>query len=61
MLVIVCVFQINLYLHMETKPHKKEELMLANNVLKLAEGLLKVTNQLPLISLAFKKTQKILQ
>lgn len=33
--------QINLYLHMEQKPHKKEELMLANNVLKLAEALLK--------------------
>ncbi|XP_074656278.1 protein PHTF2-like isoform X2 [Tubulanus polymorphus] len=33
--------QINLYLHMEQKPHKKEELMLANNVLKLAEDLLK--------------------
>lgn len=33
--------QINLYLHMEQKPHKKEELMLANNVLKLAADLLK--------------------
>ncbi|XP_076327307.1 putative homeodomain transcription factor isoform X3 [Tachypleus tridentatus] len=33
--------QINLYLHMEQKPHKKEELMLANNVLKLASDLLK--------------------
>ncbi|XP_064597499.1 LOW QUALITY PROTEIN: protein PHTF2-like [Liolophura sinensis] len=33
--------QINLYLQMEQKPHKKEELMLANNVLKLAEDLLK--------------------
>ncbi|XP_046561696.1 LOW QUALITY PROTEIN: protein PHTF1-like [Haliotis rubra] len=33
--------QINLYLQMEQKPHKKEELMLANNVLKLAEELLK--------------------
>jgi len=33
--------QINLYLHMEQKPHKKEELMLANCVLKLAEDLLK--------------------
>lgn len=29
---------------MEQKPHKKEELMLANNVLKLAEDLLKVGN-----------------
>ena len=35
--------QINLYLQMEQKPHKKEELMVANNVLKLAECLLKVT------------------
>ena len=34
--------QINLYLHMEKKPHKKEDLMLANNVLKLASKLLKV-------------------
>ena len=34
--------QINLYLQMEQKPHKKEELMVANNVLKLAESLLKV-------------------
>lgn len=33
--------QINLYLHMEQKPHKKDELMLANSVLKLAEDLLK--------------------
>lgn len=33
--------QINLYLHMEQKPHKKEELMLANSVLKLAADLLK--------------------
>lgn len=33
--------QINLYLHMEQKPHKKEELILANNVLKLAAELLK--------------------
>jgi hypothetical protein len=33
--------QINLYLHMEQKPHKKEELMVANSVLKLAEDLLK--------------------
>lgn len=35
--------QINLYLHMEQKPHKKEELMVANSVLKLAEDLLKVS------------------
>ncbi|XP_076456520.1 protein PHTF2-like [Babylonia areolata] len=33
--------QINLYLQMEQKPHKKEELTLANNVLRLAEDLLK--------------------
>ncbi|XP_072029785.1 protein PHTF2-like [Amphiura filiformis] len=33
--------QINLYLHMERKPHKKDDLLLANNVLKLASKLLK--------------------
>uniref|UniRef100_T1ITP0 PHTF1/2 N-terminal domain-containing protein n=1 Tax=Strigamia maritima TaxID=126957 RepID=T1ITP0_STRMM len=33
--------QINLYLQMEQKPHKKEGLSLANNVLKLAADLLK--------------------
>lgn len=38
--------QINLYLQMEQKPHKKEELMVANNVLKLAEDLLKVSQEL---------------
>jgi len=27
---------------MEQKPHKKEELMIANSVLKLAENLIKV-------------------
>lgn len=37
-----CVFQINLYLKMEKKPNKKEELTLVNNVLKLATKLLKV-------------------
>jgi len=31
---------------MEQKPHKKEELMVANSVLKLAEDLLKVAFQL---------------
>ncbi len=36
------VFQLNLYLKMEQKPHKKEELLVANNVLKLASELLKV-------------------
>lgn len=34
--------QINLYLKMEKKPNKKEELTLVNNVLKLATKLLKV-------------------
>lgn len=38
-----CV-QINLYVHMEQKPHKKEELMIANSVLKLAENLIKVSH-----------------
>ena len=33
--------QINLYLQMELKPHKKEQLLLANNVLKLSSDLLK--------------------
>jgi hypothetical protein len=33
---------------MEQKPHKKEELMVANNVLKLAEDLLKVCHQITL-------------
>nr|XP_027230930.1 putative homeodomain transcription factor [Penaeus vannamei] len=33
--------QINMYLHMEQKPQKKDELMLANNVLKLVSVLLK--------------------
>lgn len=33
--------QINLYLQLEQKPHKKEKLQLANNVLKLAADLLK--------------------
>jgi len=33
--------QINLYLQMEHAPHKKEELSIANNVLKLASKLLK--------------------
>lgn len=35
-------FQINLYLQMEQKPHKKDELMVANSVLKLAADLIKV-------------------
>ncbi|KAK6629715.1 hypothetical protein RUM43_003533 [Polyplax serrata] len=33
--------QINLYLQIEQKPHKKDELMVANSVLKLAADLLK--------------------
>lgn len=33
--------QINLYLKLEQKPHKKEELTLANNVIKLACDLIK--------------------
>ena len=33
--------QINLYLQMEQKPHKKDQLILANNVLKLSSDLLK--------------------
>lgn len=39
---VVVVLQINLYLKMEKKPNKKEELTLVNNVLKLATKLLKV-------------------
>lgn len=35
--------QINMYLHMEQKPQKKDELTLANNVLKLVSVLLKVS------------------
>ncbi|MGH0173725.1 UNVERIFIED_CONTAM: hypothetical protein FKN15_066238 [Acipenser sinensis] len=35
---------INLYLKMEKKPNKKDELILVNNVLKLATKLLKVKN-----------------
>ena len=34
--------QINLYLKMEKKPNKKEELNIVNNVLKLATKLMKV-------------------
>lgn len=34
--------QINLYLQIEQKPEKKNELMVANSVLKLAADLLKV-------------------
>nr|XP_033774167.1 putative homeodomain transcription factor 1 [Geotrypetes seraphini] len=38
---ILLTEQINLYLKMEKKPHKKEQLILVNNVLKLATKLLK--------------------
>lgn len=38
--------QINMYLHMEQKPQKKDELTLANNVLKLVSVLLKVSPSL---------------
>lgn len=41
--------QINLYLQIEQKPRKKEELMVANSVLKLAADLLKVMTNLILI------------
>ena len=37
------MLQINLYLQMEKAPHKKEDLTIANHVLKLASKLLKVT------------------
>ncbi|MGH0126258.1 UNVERIFIED_CONTAM: hypothetical protein FKN15_004561 [Acipenser sinensis] len=40
--VFICCAQINLYLKMEKKPNKKDELILVNNVLKLATKLLKV-------------------
>ena len=36
---------------MEQKPHKKEELILANNVLKLAADLLKVSFESKLLNL----------
>lgn len=39
---VIFLFQINLYLQIEQKPHKKEELMVANSVLKLAADLIKV-------------------
>ncbi|EDO46352.1 predicted protein, partial [Nematostella vectensis] len=38
---VVLTEQINLYLQMEKSPHKKDELMIAHNVLKLAAKLLK--------------------
>lgn len=36
------MLQINLYLQIEQKPNKKDDLMVANSVLKLAADLLKV-------------------
>ena len=39
---VLFVLQINLYLQMEKAPHKKEDLTIANHVLKLASKLLKV-------------------
>ncbi len=39
---MVITEQINLYLQMEKKPEKKDELTVVNNVLKLAADLLKV-------------------
>lgn len=42
--------QINMYLHMEQKPQKKDELMLANNVLKLVSVLLKVSEVLMILN-----------
>ena len=39
---MVITQQINLYLQMEKKPEKKDELTVVNNVLKLAADLLKV-------------------
>ncbi|OXA58033.1 putative homeodomain transcription factor 2 [Folsomia candida] len=38
---VILTEQLNLYLKMEQKPHKKDELLVANNVLKLASELLK--------------------
>jgi len=40
-LTVLLTEQINLYLRMEEKPQKKEQLLLANNVLKLSSDLLK--------------------
>lgn len=39
---MVITEQINLYLQMEKQPEKKDELVVVNNVLKLAADLLKV-------------------
>lgn len=45
------IFQINLYLQIEQKPNKKDDLMVANSVLKLAADLLKVLYLLVLLIL----------
>lgn len=41
---VMFMSQINLYLKMEKKPNKKEQLSLVNNVLKLSTKLLKVSS-----------------
>uniref|UniRef100_A0A8C4X1S1 Putative homeodomain transcription factor 2 n=1 Tax=Eptatretus burgeri TaxID=7764 RepID=A0A8C4X1S1_EPTBU len=46
---ILVTEQMNLYLSMEKKPNKKEELTMVNHVLKLATKLLKVSSPLALI------------
>lgn len=56
---IVCCVQINLYVHMEQKPHKKEELMIANSVLKLAENLIKVSTVSDIITCTSVKTSTV--
>lgn len=49
LILVFCLNQINLYLKMEKKPNKKEELTLVNNVLKLATKLLKVGIKIDLL------------
>jgi hypothetical protein len=39
--------QMNVYLRLLVKPHKKEKLLVSNNVLKLASKLLKVGSAFP--------------
>lgn len=55
--------QINLYLKMEKKPNKKEELTLVNNVLKLATKLLKVhtLSQYPFLLVIWHQLPLLLQ
>lgn len=52
-LIIAILFQINLYLQIEQKPNKKDDLMVANSVLKLAADLLKVFISICLLSLVY--------